>query len=280
MPLSLLHGIAGLWGRALYWLPTKAKDTTTKNLRHCFPQLDEQELQQLIKHSLVNTACTAIEMGKAWLAPIENTLALVTQEEGYDAYRADVLSERGVILLAPHLSNWEIFGFYAAEGLPSNFMYQPPRIAGLDRLLKEVRARNGVHMAPTNRKGVAELLGALKRGEMVGILPDQVPNDESGVFQPFFGQPAFTMTLVSRLVQRTGAKVYCGYAKRLPKAKGFCAVFRPADETIYSADLDESVRGLNQSVENVVNESLSQYQWEYKRFRRQPDNSEFYRVNQ
>ena len=218
-------------------------------------------------------------MGKAWLCPIEKTLALVKQEEGYTEFRQAVDSKQGVILLAPHLSNWEIFGFFASEGLPSNFMYQPPRIAGLDRLLREVRARNGVRLAPTNRKGVAELLSALKNGEVTGVLPDQVPNDESGIFTAFFGQPAFTMTLVSKLVQRTGAKVFCGYAKRLPKAKGFCAVFLPADPLIYSTDLDESVAGLNKTVEQAVRESISQYQWEYKRFRRQPDNSEFYRTN-
>ena len=264
----------------MFWLPTKARDTTTKNLHHCFPELPEPDLQKLIKASLVNTACTALEMGKAWVSPIEETLSLVVEEQGYVGFREDVESEHGVILLAPHLSNWEIFGFFASEGLPSNFMYQPPRIAGVDRLLREARSRNGVHMAPTNRKGVAELLGALKRGEMVGVLPDQVPNDESGLFVPFFNQAAFTMTLVSKLVQRTGAKVYCGYAKRLPNAKGFSAVFSPADPGIYDKDLNISVTALNRTVENAVKESLTQYQWEYKRFRRQPDNSEFYRINE
>ncbi len=280
LPLSVLHSLAVFFGRLMYWLPTKAKDTTTKNLRHCFPEIPEPELQMLIKISLVNTACTALEMGKAWIRPIEETLSLVVEEQGYAGFRQDVEKEHGVILLAPHLGNWEIFGFFASEGLPSNFMYQPSRIAGVDRLLREVRARSGVHMAPTNRKGVAELLGALKRGEMVGVLPDQVPNDESGVFVPFFNQAAFTMTLVSKLVQRTGARVYCGYAKRLPNTEGFCAVFSPADQDIYNKDLNISVTALNRTVENAVKQSLTQYQWEYKRFRRQPDNSEFYRINE
>lgn len=271
--------MAGLWGRALYLFPTKAKDTTTKNLRLCFPGMNESELQALIKTSLINTACTALEMGKAWVAPIEKTLALVTETEGYKAFREAAKGEQGIILLAPHLSNWEVLGFFACEGVPSNFMYQPPRLAGLDRLLREARSRSGVHMAPTNRKGVAEVLSALKHGELVGILPDQVPSDESGVFADFYGEPAFTMTLVSKLVQRTGAKVYCGFAQRLPAARGFRAVFLPADENIYSADVETSVRALNKTVETAVNQSLEQYQWEYKRFRRRPDNSEFYRVN-
>lgn len=157
-------------------------------------------------------------------------------------------------------------------------MYQPPRIEGLDRLLRRVRARNGVSLAPTNRKGVAQLLTALKRGEIVGILPDQVPADEGGEFASFFGEPALTMTLVSKLIQRTDAQVFCGFAKRLPRGKGFVAVFEPADEKIYSSDIKESTEGLNRTVESAVQKAVSQYQWEYKRFRRRPDNSEFYRT--
>ena len=275
-----MHWLAKIWGKLLYVFPTKARDTTGKNLRHCFPHLSAEETEKLIKNSLINTACTALEMGKAWVAPIEKTLSLVVEERGYAEFRQAVESDRGVILLAPHVSNWEVLGFYASEGLASNFMYQPPRLAGLDKLLREVRARNGVKMSPTNRKGVAELLSALKAGEMVGILPDQVPSNEGGLFAPFYGQPALTMTLVSKLIQRTGAEVFCGFAERLPQSKGFRAVFIPADKSIYSEDIEESVNGLNRTVEQAVDQALSQYQWEYKRFRRQPDNSEFYRLNE
>ena len=228
------------------------------------------------RESLVHTAATALEMGKAWVAPLSATLKLVQGSEGLSAFDAAVTSPRGVILLAPHLSNWEIFGFFACEGRPANFMYQPPQNEGLDNLLRTVRSRNGVNLAPTNRKGVAQLLSALKRGEIVGILPDQVPTDAGGAFADFFGEPALTMTLVSKLIQRTGAQVFCGFAERLPNGRGFVAVFEPANEAIYSVDLQESLEGLNRSVESIVNRALPQYQWEYKRFRRRPDNSEFY----
>ncbi len=278
-PLPVLHGIAGCWGRLLYIFPTKAKDTTTKNLRLCFPNITQQQLQHLIKSSLIHTCCTAMEMGKAWVVPIEKTLSLVVETSGAEDFLSAVRSERGVILLAPHLSNWEILGLFASEGVASNFMYQPPRVAALDRILREGRSRNGVRMAPTNRKGVAEVLAALRRGELVGILPDQVPPDESGVFADFFGEPAFTMTLVSRLVQKTDALVFCGFAERLSNGRGFRAVFAAADEAIYSKDIDTSVRALNRTVEDAANKALVQYQWEYKRFRRRPDNSEFYRIN-
>lgn len=276
LPLPWLHGLGRGLGRLLMLIPNRARDTTVKNLRTCFPELSAQQLEQLALESLQHTACTALEMGKAWMQPVSRTVALTVATEGDAEYRAALAGGKGVILLAPHLSNWEIFGFYAVDGVPSTFMYQPPRRAYVDRLLKEVRSRSGVSMAPTNRKGVAQVLAALQRGELVGILPDQVPPDGSGEFALFFGEPAFTMTLISKLAQRTGAEVFCGFGQRLPRGAGFKAIFRRADPAIASASLDESLCGLNRSVEDVVTLAPSQYQWEYKRFRRRSDNSEFY----
>jgi KDO2-lipid IV(A) lauroyltransferase len=216
-------------------------------------------------------------MGKAWIGPIENTLALVTKTRGLEEFRAALASPQGVILLAPHLSNWEVFGFSACDGALSNFMYKPPKIAAMDRLLRETRSRSGVKLAPANRHGVAQLLKALKAGELVGILPDQVPDADGGEYADFYGQTALTMALASRLLQRVDAKVFCGFAKRLPNAEGFELIMLPADPQVYSDDLQASVAGVNRSVELCVNEAVDQYQWEYKRFRRQPDDVDLYR---
>lgn len=230
----------------------------------------------MTRESLQNTACTALEMGKAWMLPMAKTVGLVVETEGYEDYRQAINAGDGVILMAPHLSNWEILGFFASHETTTTFMYQPPRQPAVDRLLREVRSRSGIKLAPTNRKGVAQVLSALQAGEMIGILPDQVPADESGIFAPFFGEPAFTMTLISKLASRTGAAVFCSFAQRLPAGKGFRVVFQRAEEDIFSTDAETSVTSLNRSVEKLVTLAPSQYQWEYKRFRRRPDNSEFY----
>ncbi len=258
-------------------LPNRARDTTVTNLRLCFPEKTAPEISALTKASLQNTACTALEMGKAWSGPIENTLALATRSRGLDEFKAALASNQGVILLAPHLSNWEVFGFAACDGAVANFMYKPPKIVAMDRLLRQTRSRSGVKLAPANRQGVAQLLKALKAGELVGILPDQVPEADGGEYADFYGRTALTMALASRLLQRVDALVFCGFAKRLPNAQGFELIIMPADEQVYSKDLATSVAGINRSVELCVNQAVDQYQWEYKRFRRQPDGGDLYR---
>jgi KDO2-lipid IV(A) lauroyltransferase len=230
----------------------------------------------LARLSLKNTACTALEMSKAWMPATHKTLALVTQTEGVDEFKQALDSDEGVILLAPHHGNWEIFGFYLCTDTPSTILYQPPKIPAFDRLLKQARSRFGLKLAPTNSKGIAQLLRALQQGELIGILPDQVPNDEGGIYAPFFGEPALTMTLVSKLLQRRKARVFCGFAERLAAGKGFKIIVKEADAGIYDNDLQVSVTSLNQTVEQSVERAITQYQWEYRRFRRRPDGAKFY----
>ena len=265
-----------MWGALLYRLPNRARDTTFKNLRACFPDLDEEKVANLARMSLISTACTAMEMGKSWMLSLDETFSLVTETDGFEAFLQAAKEERGIILLAPHLGNWEIFGMYACQNIESTFMYQPPKLPALDRLLQRTRSRGGIKLAPTDRKGVSLVLKALRKGELVGVLPDQVPADEGGEFAEFFGEPALTMTLVSRLAARSQAKVFCGFAQRLPGAKGFKLIIREADRSIYDEDLSKSVRGLNKTVEDCVRMVVDQYQWEYKRFRRRPNGEKFY----
>lgn len=215
-------------------------------------------------------------MGKAWTWQPDRIAELSVERIGYEAYRAAVDSDQGVILLAPHLGNWEIFGYLAVQDVEATFMYQPPRSAAMDRILREGRNKTGVCLAPTTRRGVAEVMRTLARGELVGILPDQVPAEGSGEFAPFFGEPAYTMTLIASLLRRSDARVFCGFGLRLPGGKGFRSIFEEADPDIYSPDVAVSLSALNRTVERAVSRAPEQYQWEYKRFRRRPDNSEFY----
>jgi KDO2-lipid IV(A) lauroyltransferase len=245
-------------------------------LHICFPQKSAGEIRALAKKSLISTAYTALEMGKAWIPPMERTLSLVSQTEGVENFHEATNSDKGVILLAPHIGHWELFALYLCNKLDATFMYQPTKLERMDGLIKKARGRAGLNLVPTNRKGVSQLLSRLNKGGLVGVLPDQVPATEGGEYALFFGQPAFTMTLASKLAYRTGARVFFGFSLRLPNAAGFKIIVKEADAAIYSHDLIRSTTAVNQMVEQCVAIEISQYQWEYKRFRRQPNEVKFY----
>jgi KDO2-lipid IV(A) lauroyltransferase len=134
--------------------------------------------------------------------------------------------------------------------------------------MEEIRGRFGNELVPTTRKGITRLYRCLGDGGLVTILPDQVP--ETGDFVPFFGEPALTDRLISRLQRKTGARIVCCFLKRLPANNGFAVCFREPVADVYAADSLVAMAGVNKSVEACVREIPAQYQWEYKRFRERP----------
>lgn len=233
--------------------------------------MSDAEREVLVKQSLIETMKTGCELGLAWYAPVQSGISKIRNVVGMDLIERAMTNGRGVIVLAPHLGNWEIGGNYLSQYGATTYLYKPPTLKGLEEFMIRVRSRAGASLAPTNRKGVAQLVKALERAEIVGILPDQEPKDDGGVFAPFFGHQALTMTLVAKLAARTGALVVTMVARRLEESKGFDLVFEAADEKVSDEDLVVATTAMNRSVEKCVLSAVAQYQWEYRRFKRQPD---------
>lgn len=219
---------------------------------------------------MVHSTATMLELGFAWMAAPRRVEASVNAVHGRELLDEARAEGRGVIVLAPHYGNWEILNFWLSSHFPFTAMYEPPKIAGLDPVIRHGRERMGASLVPTNPRGVASLLKALKRSEAVGILPDQVPSWGSGVFADFFHRPAYTATLLPKLVARTQARVVTGVAKRRD-GHGFDIHFLAADERVYATDEVTSARGVNASVEAAIGLDPAQYQWEYKRYRKTPE---------
>lgn len=261
----------GAWN---WRLGSRMARTTRKNLELCFPAMPANERRALAERSLRETFATMAEGGAVWLWPASRILGTIRRVDGWELLREAHAEGRGVIVAGPHLGNWELLGLWLNTcGLGQTVqLFQAPRDAGFARLIFEARSRTRADMVPTDARGVSLLLRALREGRIAGILPDQVPPESGGEFASFFGVPALTMTLIARLVQKTGARVVMGYTRRVDGAAGagFDIVIRPVDPRLYSEEPLTSLAGLNASVEACVREAPEQYQWEYKRFKRQP----------
>lgn len=269
LPLGALRVLGSFMGWCMWVFKSRAALITLENLAICFPELTSTERNRLAKRSLQETAKTAMEAGAIWRNSWPWLQDKIVAMEGDEILRAKVVAGKGVLVLAPHHGNWEVVAPYLASVAHLTAMYQPLKTKAMDDLVLSGRSKLNISMAPTNRKGVMMLFKALQGGTIVGILPDQVPDKESGrEIAPFFGQPAWTMTLVQGLIQRTGCAVCSCYAERV--AGGFKMVVIEADAAIYSEDTHTSVTGLNASVEACVRRAPAQYQWEYKRFRHLP----------
>jgi len=279
VPLGLVRLLGGGIGWLAWLSAGRSAKITLKNIQLCFPELSLAAQKKLARASLQETAKTALEAGAIWRNSWQWLENNIVEMEGDNLLREKVAAGKGVLVLAPHHGNWEVVAPYLASVAHLTAMYQPLENPEMDKLVLAGRSKLNISMAPTNRKGVMMLFKALQNGTIVGILPDQVPDKESGSqVAPFMNVPALTMTLVHGLIQRTGCAVCACYAERVQG--GFKIVVIEADPAIYSEDQLISVTGLNASVAACVKRAPAQYQWEYKRFRRLPENyPKFYKEN-
>ncbi|WP_256091563.1 lysophospholipid acyltransferase family protein [Candidatus Thiosymbion oneisti] len=267
LPLSLVHLLGVCVGWLMLKIPNKQRRNALINVRLCFPHLQAAQALAFRRRSFLEYGKTYSEVAYLWLRPTRKVLALVREVSGRELLHRD--DGRGVIVLSPHLGAWELAGLYLSAQGPTTTLYKPQ--PELDWLIREVRGRAGAELVPTDRQGIRKLMQALRRGEYVGILPDQEPRMNPGsVFAPFFGVPALTMLLINRLARKTGARVIFLFAVRLPRARGFHIHCLPAPVGIDSEDEITGATALNRGIEHAVTTCPEQYLWAYKRFRRRP----------
>lgn len=271
IPLKLLYKIADGLGYVTYLLPTETRRITLINLRLVFPTMTESATRELALQSIRQTLKGFLELGHIWHNSLDRVQAMIKDVYGLELVKQAQETGRGIIFAAPHLGNWEMVGVYIGQIGPMTTLYKPPKIKGLERLIVASRSRPGAELVPTDRHGVIRLSKRLQEGGMTGILPDQQPRNDGGVFASFFGIQAFTMTLLPKLALKTKSTVIFTYAQRRSDGAGFDIVFSPADSAIYHADPVISATAMNKCVERCVLAAPSQYQWEYKRFRKRPD---------
>ena len=268
LPLPAAHALGAAIGKILWF--TDIARVAKINLRICYPDYSDSQIDQLARKSLIALGKTYAEMGMSWMWPIPKVQKLITKVEGLEYLEKALEDKNGIILLAPHLGNWEVLNHFFRQHLFMTVMYQPPRIPALDKFIFNTRKRVDVGLVPAGRSGVEALYQLLNDKGVVAVLPDQEPGLKSGVFAPFFGQTALTGKLIGELANNTPAFLLCCYAKRLDDGS-YGVVLKPANEDIRNTDEVAAATALNASIAECINDCPEQYQWNYKRFRRQPE---------
>lgn len=262
LPFAWLHRMGAMLGWLVYLASPVYAARMRENLAASGIYADNEDFERALKQNIVESGKGVLEIAKIWFGDLDYVIGLVEGAPAalaaVDAARAE---GRGIIFLTPHLGCFEVCATYATRRLPLTSLYRPPRLAWLDSIMQQGRNRGTSRVVPANLKGVRALYKALQRGEAVGLLPDQAPQMGDGVWVDFFGRPAYTMTLVRRLKQRTGAAVIFIFAERLPKGRGFVIHV----ERYPGEDLDE--REMNRMVEKLVRLCPQQYLWSYNRYK-------------
>lgn len=267
LPLTCLRALGATSGWLLYVFNTRARRITERNIEIAFPDLNPAQARAFTQESLREAGKTGFEAFAIWRKSPQWLERKVVAVEGEELLKSYLAEGRGLVVLTPHHGNWEALLNFLTNHGAACAVYQPmERLPRVDELVRVARSRTGMRMAKTTQGGVIQLFKALKRGELVMILPDQVPSPAFGGEEvSFFGHPAKTMTLINGLMERARPQVCGCYAERVPG--GFKVVVVAPDERIYSEDPRQCMRGLNATVEKCVLGAPTQYQWEYKRYK-------------
>lgn len=259
MPLRALHALGAVAG----WLVYVCSPTYARRLRENLRASGvcaADACATLQRQVVAETGKGAVELAAFWFAPDAAIQRWVICDTWSDVERARRPGQ-GILFLTPHLGGFEITAQYIAQRMPMTSLYRPPKLRWLEPLMIEGRSRWQTRVAPANLRGVRMFLKALRRGEAVGLLPDQTPGVGEGAWANFFGRPAYTMTLVSRLRRTTNALLVMMHAERLPRGQGYHLRFEP----LPADGFDEAA--LNRAVESVVRRCPAQYLWGYNRYK-------------
>lgn len=210
----------------------------------------------------------AVETAGLWRTPDAVVLARLKVVDGWDAVLAAHEAKRGVIFLTPHMATFEIASLFIGSQMPLTVMFRPPRVAWAGPMMRAGRDRMQIKSEPAEMSGIRAMLKALRRGDAIGLLPDQVPDPGKGgegVWAPFFGRPAYTMTLVQKLAKTTGALVVMVGCVRLRDAAGYRIVFTPLAP--FSDDVVTAAGELNAAVEAAIAIAPEQFLWSYNRYK-------------
>jgi KDO2-lipid IV(A) lauroyltransferase len=268
MPLVWARALGRIVGAGLYHCNQRMQRVAIRNLELAYPEWTPVKRRALARQSVQSTGELAAEMGRVWAQPWAKTATLL-EVDGLGCVTEPLASGQGVIVLGPHLGNWELLGMHLATLGNLVALYEPIPLKKLDQLVHSRRQCTGGKLVPTTPRGIAELVRSVRAGGITGILPDQVPNDENaGLNAPFFGVPCFTAALASNLIRKSGAAPVMGTILRT--GRGFRAVYRPAEPGVHSDDTLEALSAINLGVEKLIAGNERQYQWQYKRFRCRP----------
>lgn len=257
LPLRFLHALGSLLGRLTYASSTQYAARTRENLRQA--GVSEEVLPSVI----AETGRSIAELPWIWGRSYDEVLGKVRECVGIEHIEAAQAQGRGIVFLTPHLGCFEISALYAAQRMPITVLYRPPRLGWLEGVMRAGRERGQAKLAKADVGGVRLLYKALRRGEAIGLLPDQVPSRGEGEWTEFFGRPAYTMTLVGRLAESSGATVLIAYSERLPKGAGYVIHVEPL-----ALDFSQSVpRQINAALERTIRACPAQYLWSYNRYK-------------
>jgi KDO2-lipid IV(A) lauroyltransferase len=256
-----------LLGWIIRLTPNQISIQTRLNIRLCFPDLNSLQQKQLGNESIWHTSCSFLEPAYLWQRPVQQALNQITKINVPESFYQ---SGKARIIIAPHHGSWELLNLWLAHQGELFSLYKPARNERIDRYIYKCRTRNGARLVAVNTSGLKSLLQALKNKKTCMILPDQRPGKNMAhTMAPFFDFQVSTPLLINKLCQKIDSDVFIGAVTRNLQTAKYEVSLQALDRDQLALDDQHSATYLNKCIEKFVSSHISQYQWSYRRFRKE-----------
>ncbi|MBA2378183.1 MAG: lysophospholipid acyltransferase family protein [Blastocatellia bacterium] len=269
---------AGLFlARILYHLLSPLRRAASRNLEIAFSDLTEPERKRLAKGAFDNLGRMLGEISqfpKATPESISQIIDFRFDPATLARYEELRLQGRGVIILSPHMGNWELLVFaWAAAQEPISYLARPLDNPLIEDLTVKLRTRFGNR--PINKtNAVGNALSILRAGGILGILADVNAHPKEGVFVPFFGVPACTSTGPALLAMRSNAVIIPVTAVWVEEEGRYVArhgsIIEPRNTGDRQADVAATTAEFTAEVEALIRQNPDQWMWVHKRWKTRP----------
>ena len=243
-----------------------------KNIELCFPDLNQHERQQLLNQVFESTGIAIIETAYTWLRPVDALLPRV-RFQGLEVLEAAMNEGKGVLLVGAHFAVLDLGGAFLAAHFDFDCIYRTSRNSVIDYI--SLRRRNSLYGRVIERGDMRAIARRLRQSRTIWYAADQDNGRRHSVFAPFFGIPAATINVTSRLVQISGSPVIfmshfrdeldCSWSVRLRRIENYPTGDEVADATL-----------MNQVIEREIRTDPAQYLWLHRRFKTMPDGNRMY----
>ncbi|APR69734.1 lysophospholipid acyltransferase family protein [Acinetobacter haemolyticus] len=243
---------------------SKISKIISLNIQIAFPNMDQQQRQQLTQKAIQNELTSYFEFLSIWGSSNQKNIQRIQNVSGEQYLHEALAEKKGIVLIVPHFGTWEVMNAWLSQYTEMTILYKPVKNPDADRFVREARSREQAHLVPTDESGVRQIFKALKQGGTTAILPDHTP-DHGGEMINYFDIPLASSSLSAKLIQKTKAKALLIYTMRNDQ-DGFDMYIEPIDPQIYQGSAEDGTLIIHQTLEQLIKRYPDHYHWSYKRF--------------
>ena len=269
LPFGTQHAIGRFIGRLGARLVPKRRAIAATNIRLCFPEKPERDVDRLVTRTFESLGIGIFELCYAWWGNAERAKALITIN-GLENILKPLEQGRGIVLASAHLSAVEMVGLSMLEYRQYMYgLFRPGDNPFLNEILLRARSRALTGVIP--KEDMRQMIRVLRQGKGVWYASDQSYRRKYSALVPFFGEPAMTSTALSHIARIGNALVVPFFFRRLEDGAGYVIDALPALENFPSDDPEADALRFHKLLEAQIRLAPEQYYWVHRRFKGRPD---------